>query len=445
MPHAPDDAAPAMTVLTGSLREYRDPRGADLLDRVEGFFRWQDRRRQSGFWPYGRSTQAGPQTVCEVRDDSGHKLLGVNFASQDYLSLSLHPQIRLAAREAIEEFGVHSAGSPAFVGNTRYSIALERKIGEFLQMEHAVLYPTGWAAGFGVIKGLVRSHDHVVLDALAHACLYDGAAAATPNVHVHRHLDLASARRRLARIRARDIENSILVVTEGLFSMDSDTPDLAALQVLCREFRATLLVDVAHDLGCIGQDGGGHIELQNMLGAVDLVVGSFSKTFAANGGFVACNSRSVKEYLRYFSTPGAFSNALSPVQAAVVLKAFDIVGADEGRALRFALMANALDLRERLRQAGMDVYGQASAIVCVKMGSEALARLVSRRLPALGLAANLVEFPAVAQGSARFRLQVMARHSEQNIADAVARLRTALDAATAELHALRGASEVSAA
>jgi glycine C-acetyltransferase len=296
-------------------------------------------------------------------------------------------------------------------------------------MQHTVLYPTGWAAGYGVIRGLVRPDDHVVIDGLAHNCLHDGAIAATKNIHLHGHLNLQSVRRHLNRIRARDSENGILVVTEGLFSMDSDTPDIAAMQELCRMHGATLLVDVAHDLGNIGEDGTGHLGLQEMLGKVDLVIGSFSKTFASNGGFVACNSPAVKEYLRYFGSSGTFSNALSPVQSAIVLKAFEIVKSEEGRTLRAALMRNVLYLRDSLERLGLEVIGNPSAIVSAKVGDEALARLVSQRLPGLGAVANLVEFPAVAKGSARFRLQVMARHSRKDMDDLIDRLRTALNGA----------------
>lgn len=411
--------------LTGSMRDFRVPGGADLLGRTEGFFKWQNLRRLNGLWPFSRATEDGPDTVCWAQDDSGNKIHGVNFASQDYLSLSSHPAIKAAAMETIERCGVHSAGSPALVGNTSHSLALERKIADFLKMEEVVLYPTGWAAGFGVIKGLVRSADHVVMDMLSHSCLQEGASAATDNIHLFRHLDNEYCRNILSKIRAKNTESGILVVTESLFSMDSDTPDLAALQALCHEFNATLVVDVAHDLGNLGQDGRGHIGMQNMLGKIDVVMGSFSKTFASNGGFVACQSRAVKEYLRFYSAPATFSNALSPVQAATVLKAFEIVESIEGRVQRLALMANILTLRHHLREEGLEYYGDPSAIVCVKMGTEGLARLVSRHLPELGLVANLVEFPAVPKGAARIRMQVMARHSEKNIADAVQILKTA--------------------
>jgi glycine C-acetyltransferase len=426
------------------MRDFRVPQGSNLLARADGFFRWQDLRRQSGLWPFCRSTEEGPAAICSARDDRGMRMRGVNFASQDYLSLSSHPAIKEVAKATIEQYGVHSAGSPALVGNTTHSVALERKIAEFLQMDEVVLFPTGWAAGFGAIKGLVRSADHIVMDSLAHTCLQEGAAAATKNVVLFRHLQVDECRAKLKAIRAKDTENGIMVVTEGLFSMDSDTPDLAAMQELCREYNAILMVDVAHDLGSLGEDGRGHIGLQKMLGKVDLVMGSFSKTFASNGGFVACKTRAVKEYLGFYSPPCTFSNALSPVQAATVLKAFEIVDSQEGRQLRSALLQNVLSLRAELRDAGLEVYGDPSAIVCVKMGSEGLARLVSRRLPELGLIANLVEFPAVPKGQARFRMQVMAKHTAQNITDAVQKLRTAFDAGREELDGLVNVPELKA-
>ncbi|MDE2487306.1 MAG: aminotransferase class I/II-fold pyridoxal phosphate-dependent enzyme [Alphaproteobacteria bacterium] len=423
------------------MRDYRYPRGPDLQDRIEGFFKWQDLRRRNGLWPFSRSTEESPSTVCDARDDAGQKIHGVNFASQDYLSLSTNPVIKKVAQEVIEEFGVHSAGSAALVGNTHHSVLLERKIAEFMGTPEAILFPTGWAAGFGVIKGLVRSTDHVVIDALAHTCLQEGASAATKNIYLFRHNRVDECRRWLEQIRAKDAQNGVMVVTESLFSMDSDTPDLKAMQELCHEFNATLMVDVAHDMGNLGPGGRGHIGLQGMTGKIDLVMGSFSKTFGSNGGFVACRNREVKEYLRFFSPPCTFSNALSPMQAASVLKAFEIIESEDGAELRRKMMANVLSLREQLVAAGFEVYGDPSAIVCVKMGSEALARLVSRRLPQAGLIANLVEFPAVPKGQARFRMQVMANHTEQNIRDAVAALRDAYEAGRAEFEWINSNNE----
>jgi glycine C-acetyltransferase len=418
--------------LTGSMRDFRELQGTDLVGRVAPFYEWQELRRTRRLWPYSKSTQKAPLSVCTAVDDSGVRFTGLNFGTQDYLGLSSDPEIKEIAKSVIDEYGVHSAGSSALAGNTKYSLRLEQAISDFLHLEHTILYPTGWAAGYGAIKGLVRPSDHVVMDGLAHACLQEGAYSATSNVHLHGHLNVDSVRRHLRRIRERDATNAILVVTESLFSMDSDTPDLKALQDLCDEFEATLLVDVAHDLGAMGPGGKGFIAEQGMLGKIDIVMGSFSKTFASNGGFVSCNSAAAKQYLKFYGCSATFSNALSPVQAATVSKAFEIVRSEKGRKLRAVLMERIGQLRDALTAAGLQHMGNPSAIVPVLVGDEALARLVSRRLPALEVIANLVEYPAVAKGDARLRLQMMPSHSLENVQALASRLRTALDLAQVE-------------
>jgi glycine C-acetyltransferase len=427
--------------LTGSMRDFRELHGKDLIGRVGGFYHWQQLRREHGLWPYSKATERAPLAVCAARDDSGIRFSGLNFATQDYLGLSSDPEIKEVAKAVIDEYGVHSAGSSALAGNTKYSLRLEKTISEFLSVDYAVLYPTGWAAGYGAIKGLVRPADHVVMDGLAHACLQEGAYSATSNVHLHGHLNTESVRRHLKRIRSKDVENAILVVTESLFSMDSDTPDLRALQELCREYEATLLVDVAHDLGALGEGGHGFIGQQGMSGQIDIVMGSFSKTFASNGGFVACNSPAVRQYLKFYGCSATFSNALSPVQAATVTKAFEIIQSDRGRELRRLLLKRVFQMREALAAAGLTVIGDPSAIVPVLVGDEALARVASRRLPKLEVIANLVEYPAVAKGNARFRLQMMPSHSAENVRELAGRLRTAVDLAQAEYGQYRAADE----
>jgi glycine C-acetyltransferase len=287
------------------------------------------------------------------------------------------------------------------------------------------------------VRGLVRGADHVVLDQRAHPRFQDGALAATDNIHRHHHLDVDHCRGILAAIRARDGVNGILVVTESVFAMDADTPDIARLQEVCSDHRATLVVDVSAGLGAIG-DGRGHIGSQNMLGRVDLVTGSFSRTFAANGGFVACHRRSLAEYLRFFGPSHAFSSALAPMQAAVILRALEIVASPKGDYLRGQLLRNVELLRAGLREVGLETWGEPAPVVAVRMDSEALARLVARRLPYLGLLANLAEYPEVPEGEARIQLLVSAGHTDRNVRDAVEALRVAVGSARVELAVDRG-------
>lgn len=412
--------------LGGSLRDYRAPGGPDLIGRIGVFYDWQNLRREHGLWPYARSTSTAPKARCEARSDTGDNFSGINFASQDYLSLSSHPAVKAAAIAAIEEYGVHSAGSAALLGNTANSLKLEEGLGSFLGGREIVLYPTGWAAGYGSVQGFVRASDHVVMDILAHSCLQEGAKAATQNIHYHGHLNLDAMTRKLERIRANDKTNGILVVTESLFSMHSDTPDLHALRALCDRFGATLLVDCAHDLGSIGEDGLGHMGLQNAVDCADIIIGSFSKTFGSNGGFIAVRSKATAEYLKYYSATHTFSNALSPVQCASVLAALDIVRSEEGRQLRRKLMDNILLLRAEMNKEGLETLGDPSPIVPVQLGLEGVGRFASRHLMALGGIANLVEYPAVPQGAARFRFQVMAAHTREDIEQVVSILAKAM-------------------
>jgi glycine C-acetyltransferase len=416
----------------GSIRDHRGAACADLLDRGDAFFRWQAARRSEGLWPFHRTMKPVVGPICDSLDDHGRHFHGVNFASPDYLGLSSHDALRTAAVEAMTAHGLHATGTATHAGNSGPSQALERRIADYLEMEEAILHPTGWSAGYGLVRGLVRAADHVVLDQRAHPSFQDGARAATDDIHRYRHLDVDHCRAILAGIRARDSDNGILVVTESVFAMDADTPDIARLQEACSDFRATLVVDVSHDLGALG-DGRGQLELQGMLGRVDLVVGSFSKTFGANGGFIACHRRSLTEYLRFFSPTRAFSSALSPVQAAVILRALEIVASPKGAYLRGRLMRNVGLLRGALHEAGLETWGAPAPIVAVKMASEAVARLVARRLPYLGVLANLAEYPEVPEGTARIRLLVSAAHTDRNVLVAAEALRLAVDAAQVEL------------
>ncbi|HYO16090.1 MAG TPA: pyridoxal phosphate-dependent aminotransferase family protein [Thermoanaerobaculia bacterium] len=395
------------------------PRGAHLTERTKPLGEWLAQRTALNTWPYSRCLEGPPATETRITSQNDRPVQGINFGSQDYLGLASHPALRDAAFRALEEFGPHAASSPMLQGNTALSRRLEMALAERLGMEHVLLFPTGWAAGFGVIAGLVRPNDHILIDQLAHACLMQGARAATPNHTFFRHNCVEDVRRRLAKIRTRDTQNAILVITEGLFSMDSDSPDLPALQEVCREHGAVLMVDVAHDFGATGPGGAGQVGLQGMLGQVDLVMGSFSKTLASNGGFVATRDLSVKQYLGVYGGPHIYSNALSPVAAGVVLEALRIVCSAEGDALRNRALDNILRLRRGFAAKGIECLGNPSNIVPVITGDETLAKWTGRLLEEHGLLANLVEFPAVPRGRSRFRFQVMASHSGRQVDAAV--------------------------
>ena len=405
-------------VLDGSTRDFLNTPARTAVERADAFWQWNRKRIEHGTFAYGKALATAPKAQTSLRYLDGRVMSGLNFSSQDYLSLASHQQVHAAAIEAINRLGVHSAGSTALAGNVVDGNVLEHELASWLQTPHVALFPTGWAAGYGVIRGLMRAQDHVVIDVLAHNCLQEGANAATRNVHLYRHLDVEHARKQLQRIRDKDSSNAILLVTEGIFSMDADSPDINALQTLAHEFGAMLLVDVAHDLGCSGPDGTGQIGVQGMLGKVDLVMGAFSKSFASNGGFVATHSHAIKEYLRYYAPPNTFSNALSPAQIATVRECINIIRSDEGQARRDALFDAVGALRSHLQALGITVMGQPSPIVPVLLGREDVARITSALIAERGVLTNLVEYPAVSNNNARLRMQVMSQHTADQCATA---------------------------
>ena len=390
-------------------------------DGPDLFARWDRQRR---FWDTrlaGRLDssfrisieRAGPE--CQVLTRDQERVSGINFSTQDYLSLSGHPALCHAAIEAIGRWGVHSAGSIAEQGGSAPLLLLEERLGELLCCREVAVFPTGWMAGYGTIRALVREQDHVVINSLAHDCLQEGAVSATHNVHRVLHCSHEAVLGRLARIRANSATAGILVVTQSLFELNSSVPDLRAIQEACRAYKATLLVNTAHDLGAIGDGGLGFIGEQGMIGETDVVLGSFSKAFASNGGFVASKAIGIREALRAIAGPFLYSNPLSPVQAAVILAALDVVRSREGAQRRSKLTTNASRLREGLKSRAFRVLGKPSAIVPMWLGDVAQARLMTRTALTNGGLVTLTEHPVVSQASSRWRLQVMADHSIEQI------------------------------
>jgi 7-keto-8-aminopelargonate synthetase-like enzyme len=285
---------------------------------------------------------------------------GLNFRHPDYLSLASHPERARGRGRRAPALRRAQRGLVGAAGALDASRLLELEIGEALQMEHVSLFSSGWGAA-SRSRRWCAGRPHRLTGWRTPRCR-PGAAATRQHRPVE-HLASTRRRRALADLRAVDTMNGILVITEGLFSMDSDSPDLVAMQAVCREYQATLFVDVAHDFGSLGPGGTGHVGRCGMLGAVDIVMGAFSKTLASNGGFVASRSPGVRTYIEAYGGPFTFSNALSPIQVATVREALRIARSAEGDARRAALMANVSALRGACAERGLKCLGDPSAVV----------------------------------------------------------------------------------
>lgn len=422
-----------------SISDFAIPVGADVLLRSEPLAIWVDAARQEFQFFRCHEGEVGPQ--CRVTTFDGATYEGINLASQDYLGLTQDDRIRRAAIDALVSLGTHSAGSEPMGGGLRIGKLLEQELSEFTQFPNIVLFPTGWAAGYGAIKALARADDHIVMDVLAHDCLQQGARASTAHISYFTHNDVEAAAKRIARARAKSPGAAVFVVTESLFSMDSDAPDLVRLIKTCNEHGAYLIVDVAHDLGATGQGGLGALADSDVRAGVDCIIGSFSKSFASIGGFVGTRSLGTELYVRGFSGTYTFSNFLMPPQIAAVREALRIVRSSDGEHLRNQTMENAIILREALARRGIEVYGTPSPMVITRTGDERKARLVYAECLRRGLILNCIEYPACRRGEARLRLQVSPRHTPQQLATAAEIIVTAI----AKLNSEMRSSEVAAA
>lgn len=409
-----------------SVADHQSTPGASFSQRYSGLHADVEQASRQGLWQYFRRHERRAAIEATIHDEAGRRFSGLNVGSQDYLGLANDPRVADAAIEAIREYGLHSSGSAPMGGGSLIGDALAARISAVLEVDHTLLFPTGWAAGYGVIRGIVRPHDFVVIDALAHNCLQHGAEAATPNVTIFSHNSADSLRKRVARIRKANPDAAILIVTESLFSMDSDTPPISDIVAVKQEYGAHLLLDIAHDFGILGPGGTGFIRNHAPYRDIEFVIGSFSKTFASIGGFFSTNDMNLIRGVQGYSGSYTFSNYLIPPQIAAVARAFDIAFSEEGNLLRGDVLRNCRRMREKLAAAGIETTGVDSAMIIIKVGEEDRARDSYRKLLSDGLVLNCIEYPAVRRGDARFRLQLTPHHTDAEIDLAAAKIVDAL-------------------
>ncbi len=378
--------------------------------RAAALSSWINQRSLQGLMPYDRRMLEAPKPFSALRERNGAVYEGLNFTASDYLGLSNHPLVKQAAAAALHRFGTHSAGSAALAGMNETSDMLARDLGRLLHLPHVALFPSGWMAGYGAMRALVRPGDVVLMDACVSSGIRSGASAASRRTFTFRHLDTDHARLYLRRLRAIDRNRPIFVATCTLFPIDGASADLASLHHLCEEYDACLIVDAAHDVGCIGPEGIGELELHALQGQVPVVIGSLSKSLASNGGFVAVRQPELCDYVRVGSPTHLFSSALAPAQVAAASQALAIVRSPEGAARRAALRRAVIALRAALVENGIEPGGNLGPVVVVPVGSEAVARHAVRLCSEQGVLLTSLETPLVSRGKSHLRLQLMAGH-----------------------------------
>jgi 8-amino-7-oxononanoate synthase len=330
--------------------------------------------------------------------------------TNNYLGLTFDPACVEAGKKAIEDQGTGTTGSRMANGSFVTHTALERDLANFFQLPYGMIFSTGYAANLGTLTALVKPGDTVLLDSDCHASLYDGCQMSGANIFRFRHNDLASLEKRLQRLG--DKTENCLLITEGMYSVLGDTAPLAEIVKLKNQYGALLLVDEAHSLGVYGESGRGVAEAEGVLGEVDFVVGTFSKSLGAMGGFCVSPHPEL-ELIRYVSRPFIFTASSSPSIIASTHEALRQMRARPE--LRETLWRNANRLHEGLKALDLHIGAQVSPVVAVRLGNKEQALSCWNRLLEAGVYTNLMIPPASPDGFSYLRCSVSAAHTPEQL------------------------------
>jgi 7-keto-8-aminopelargonate synthetase-like enzyme len=355
----------------------------------------------------------------------------VSFASYDYLGLSQDPEVHEALQKAVERYGISATAASVNAGQSHYHEELEHYLARMLRKEDCFLFASGFSANVGALTSLLGVNDLAVADFLCHASLQDGLGAVKSRVRHFRHNDNEHFARILEENRAQHA--GALAITEGLFSMDGDIPDLKTFTRIARELGARTLIDEVHSFGIFGAEGQGAAEQQGVLDDFDLYTGSLSKVPGTGGGFIV-GSKAAIGWMRFYARSGMFSTALSPCFAAASLKSIEIIRRDGSR--RKKLRENIRHFREGLETLGIPLvsHPESPIVPVIIPDSEALFR-AHQWLLSQGVFVNLITYPAVALREGRLRFSLTANHSYADIELALMALRNG------GIHERRSASE----
>ncbi|WP_200794677.1 8-amino-7-oxononanoate synthase [Klebsiella oxytoca] len=333
----------------------------------------------------------------------------LNFSSNDYLGLSQHPTIVKAWQQGAERYGVGSGGSGHVSGYSEAHHVLEDQLADWLGYPRALLFISGFAANQAVIAALAGKEDRIVADRLSHASLLEAASLSPAQLRRFQHNDS----RHLRELLAKPLSGQQLVVTEGIFSMDGDSAPLAEVQQASRAAGALLLVDDAHGIGALGEEGRGSCYSQQV--HPDLLIVTFGKAFGVSGAAVLC-SEALADYLLQFARHLIYSTAMPPAQAVALSAALGVIRSDDGRQRREKLAGHIADFRREMTHYSVELTHSDSAIQPLIVGDNARALRLAACLRERGCWATAIRPPTVPVGSARLRLTLTAAHDSADIA-----------------------------
>jgi len=353
------------------------------------------------------------ETPCEAIITLNGKRV-INLSSNNYLGFANHPRLKEKAIEAINHYGVGAGAVRTIVGNMDIHEQLDQKIAQFKKEEAALVFQSGFMCNVGVIQAVTDKGDLIISDALNHASIIDGVKLSKADKAIYKHSDMADLERILKE--KRHLYNQVLIITDGVFSMDGDIAKLPEIVRLAKQYKALTYVDDAHGSGVLGESGRGTVDHFHLHGQVDFIIGTLSKAIGVVGGYVA-GSLAMKQYLLHRGRPLLFSTSLMPSAAAAIIEAFTML--EESTSYTEKLWDNSRYLKAKLKEKGFDIGHSETPITPVMIGDESKTMAFSKALLQHGVYVSGIVFPTVPKGYGRIRIMVSALHEKKDLDQAV--------------------------
>ena len=382
-----------------------------LINKVSAF-KTAEKLKDADIYPFFRPLQSDQDTEVIIE---GKRVL--MFGSNSYLGLTNHPFVKEAAKKAIDKYGSGCAGSRFLNGTLDLHLELEEALAQFVGKESALVFSTGYQVNVGVISALGGRNDFLFSDELNHACIIDGARLSFSKLYKYGHGDMAHLEKLLASV---PIESFKIIATDGIFSMEGDITKLNEITALAKKYNATVFVDDAHSLGVLGPQGQGTASHFNITHKVDLIMGTFSKSLASIGGFIAAD-KVVVEYLKHHARSLIFSASISPAAAASALASLNVLKDEPQRIEK--LWTNANYAQSLLAKAGFDIGKTESPIIPIFVRDNEKTFLMAKMLMDEGIFVNPVVSPAVQSDASMIRFSLMSTHSLKQIDYAVDKIK----------------------
>jgi len=374
-----------------------------LFDKYRNF-RVADQIRAEGLYPYFRTISSAQDTEVTI---DGRKVL--MFGSNSYLGLTNHPKIKEAAKAAIDRYGTGCAGSRFLNGTLDIHLELEQTLARLVNKEAALLFSTGFQVNLGVISAMVGKGEYVLADKSDHASIVEGCQASLGEFVRFAHKDMGALETRLKKI---DPAAGKLIVVDGVFSMEGDIIQLPEICRLAERYGAAVMVDDAHSIGVLGEGGAGTASHFGLSDDVHLIMGTFSKSLASLGGFIAADAETI-DFLKHNSRPLIFSASMSPANTAAVMAALEIMRTEPERIAR--LWRNTERMKQGLASLGFDLGVSETPILPVYCRDFMTTFKLCKRLDEENVFVNPVVSPAVPPGQEMMRISLMATHTDGQI------------------------------